>query len=150
MAAVVTALVVTTSVLTHIRDDAGRRYPAEAVGLLAAPRDRADHGPGTVTISRAEALPNRAHRPRTGVYVDPAELARCVADLTAAGFVPVGAYHSHPDAGARPSDVDRRAVRVPGVEIIVAVGPLGAGTVKGWWLRPGRAPVEMPLRTAAP
>jgi proteasome lid subunit RPN8/RPN11 len=142
---------VAPAALARLLDHAGRSYPAEAVGLLVA--DRAAPGgdpsplglPELPRISEVAPLVNAARHPRTGSVVERSHLIDRIEALAERGLKPVGAYHSHPDREARPSEADVRAIRSSTVEVIVAVSPLGAGRPRAWWFEPGRPPVELSL-----
>lgn len=123
-------------VLVSIRAEAGRCYPAEAIGLLAG----TVHS-GQMRVSEAVPLTNLADDPRMGVRVGRAECDRALAGLAARGKEAIGAYHSHPDGVAEPSTED--TAQGAGLEIVASATMLGSGVVRAWWLERGHPPVEL-------
>jgi proteasome lid subunit RPN8/RPN11 len=134
-----TVLTIAAAALADLVADAERRYPHEAVGLLATVTGE----PGDAPVTFVAPLPNHARRPAGGTFVPAVDYRRQVAALAAAGYAPAAVYHSHPDDTAAPSAADLRAVTTPGVEVIVAVSRLGAGTARAWWLSPGAPAIEL-------
>ena len=85
-----------------------RRLPEEACGLIAGTVNER----GEKTVLRVFFLENIDHSP-THFSVDPTEHLQAVLDIRQAGLVPLGSWHSHPDAPARMSPEDIRLAYDP-------------------------------------
>ena len=113
------------AIVAHARRDA----PAECCGLLVG-----TPGHDMAGLHVLEAIPtsNNASDPSREYLIDPADylsqIRRCrrINGAQATNFGVVGAYHSHPRAGAEPSDTD--TVRAFRDFLFVIVGLDGGGT----------------------
>lgn len=79
-----------------------KELPNEACGLIA----------GRITdsgklIEKVYLLTNK-DRSEKHFSLDPEEQLKAVKDMRASGLVPLGNWHSHPEAPPRPSDEDKR------------------------------------------
>lgn len=127
----------TPDILNQIRAHGADAYPEEGCGFLLG--TVTDNGENRVTaLHRAT---NRHPEQRTRRYeltADDYRDAEAVAqeqDLDV-----VGAYHSHPDHPARPSETDLEEATFPGYTyVIVAVHDGTPGEVTAWTLVPDRS-----------
>ena len=121
------------SVVADLRRWAGQAYPAEGCGLLVGRRDERSR-----EVVRATLAPNlRAAQGRDRYEVDPAHHLAVWKAAEREGLEVVGAWHSHPDQGARPSDTDRREAWEGLAYVIVAVDARGALELRAWGLVDG-------------
>jgi len=137
-------LVLSEDLRRRLADWAGARYPREACGLLLGRVD----GTRTVVVEALEAG-NLAAEARARFELDPGDHLAAERRAEALGLAVVGAWHSHPDQPARPSEADRAAAVAGWCQVIVGVTAAGAGALGAW--RPvGRRLDEMELveRTA--
>lgn len=91
------ALEVTSGALATLREEAARRAPDEACGLLLG-RDR--------RIETALPAANIHPDPRTRFEIDPAALIAAHRAARAGGPEVLGYFHSHPAGHPRPSATD--------------------------------------------
>jgi proteasome lid subunit RPN8/RPN11 len=111
-----------SEVVEQLRLHAVDSYPREAVGLL---------GGRSGEIVAVIPLTNRAHGTGT-TLVSARDLRTAEAELAARGLSRVGAFHSHANTPARPSQLDLRAMRPGQIELIVLVNMDGAGAIRAW------------------
>ncbi len=105
-----------------IVEAARKAYPEECCGLLVGTVDCADGG-AAARVTRVIAGENVATPSRRDRFeVDPRQQFAVLRALRGTGEVIVGHYHSHPDAEAVPSAVDRERIFDPRLFwVIVAV-----------------------------
>ena len=84
-------------VLQSIADHARRTAPHECCGLLIGDADR---------IAEAQPVVNRAADASRRYEIDPRDLLTAMKRCRGTGLAVIGAYHSHPRAGAGPSASD--------------------------------------------
>lgn len=130
-------------VASAIHRHAEALYPEEVCGGLLGRRD----GSGHSLVSAALPVINTRSTERRRRYLirgaDVLWLERCASDL---GLEVVGYYHSHPDAPAVPSEVDREHAWPWYVYLIVSVTPEGPARIRAWRLARERGvfvPVEV-------
>jgi len=109
-------------------------YPREACGLIG----------GLVADGRRVAVRlvpmcNPRDLPRNRYRIDPEAFLRAERQLDRDGLEIVGVYHSHPDAPARPSTVDRDHAWPSLSYVIVAVAAGKAQDLHSWTLTGDRA-----------
>ncbi len=85
-------------ILNHARSV----VPEEACGLIAGKIED-----GNKIIEKVYILTNIDHS-NEHFTLNPKEQLAAVKDMRAAGFVPLGNWHSHPESPSRPSDEDKR------------------------------------------
>lgn len=105
-------------------------YPREACGLLLGRADAA-----ATTVVELHAGVNLARDAHARFELDPGDHLAAERRAAALGLAVVGAWHSHPDRAARPSEEDRAAALAGWCQVIVAVTAAGAGELRAW--RPG-------------
>lgn len=99
--------------LGEIIEDARRRNPSEAVGILA--------GEGALTITKCIPLRNISVS-RGAFWADPFAQWEAFTNLEAIGLKPIAVYHSHPRGGTTLSEADRTfGASVNLYQIVVAV-----------------------------
>lgn len=76
--------------------------PEEACGLIAGEVYGEDKH-----IKKVYLLTNTDHSDEH-FSLDPKEQLAAIRDMRAAGYVPLGSWHSHPESPSRPSDEDKR------------------------------------------
>lgn len=84
--------------LAHARAN----LPEEACGLIAGTQDETGK-----QIKRVFLLTNTDHS-NEHFTIDPKEHLAAVKEMRAAGLVPLGNWHSHPESPSRPSEEDKR------------------------------------------
>ena len=84
--------------LAHARAN----LPEEACGLIAGTQN--DNGK---QIKKVFLLTNTDHS-NEHFTIDPKEHLAAVKEMRAAGLVPLGNWHSHPESPSRPSEEDKR------------------------------------------
>ena len=84
--------------LTH----AQANLPEEACGLIAGTQDETGK-----QIKKVFLLTNTDHS-NEHFTIDPKEHLAAVKEMRAAGLVPLGNWHSHPESPSRPSEEDKR------------------------------------------
>lgn len=85
-------------ILNHARSV----VPEEACGLIAGKIED-----GNKIIEKVYILTNIDHS-NEHFTLNPKEQLAAVKDMRAAGLVPLGNWHSHPESPSRPSDEDKR------------------------------------------
>ncbi len=128
---------VADAILAH----AGEAHPHEACGLLAG-------RPGSGDVTRYHPARN-ALGSRSAYEVDPEDLVRIVFAIEADGDELAAIFHSHPATPAVPSASDIRDAAYPVVHVIASLADPKEPVLRGWRLRPGAAPREVPLRIEA-
>ncbi len=81
--------------------------PAEACGLIAGTIED-----GSKIVRKVYLLTNTDHS-NEHFTIDPKEHLSAIKDMRAAGLVPLGNWHSHPESPSRPSEEDRRLAYDP-------------------------------------
>ena len=81
--------------------------PAEACGLIAGTIED-----GSKIVRKVYLLTNTDHS-NEHFTIDPKEHLSTIKDMRAAGLVPLGNWHSHPESPSRPSEEDRRLAYDP-------------------------------------
>lgn len=76
--------------------------PEEACGLIAGTQDETGK-----QIKKVFLLTNTDHS-NEHFSIDPKEHLAAVKEMRAAGLVPLGNWHSHPESPSRPSEEDKR------------------------------------------
>jgi proteasome lid subunit RPN8/RPN11 len=130
------------SVRIAIEQEARAGHPEEVCGLLAG----AVEGDSGVRCVTWHAPIDNAHPDRRGdrFELDPKQHLQAQKRARAEGLALVGVYHSHPDAGASPSETDHaRAVEIwdghPSWSyLIVSVTVDGVTSMRSWRLEEGR------------
>lgn len=84
--------------LAHAR----KNFPEEACGLIAGTQDERGK-----QIQKVFLLTNTDHS-NEHFTIDPKEHLAAVKEMRAAGLVPLGNWHSHPESPSRPSEEDKR------------------------------------------
>ena len=84
--------------LAHARNN----LPEEACGLIAGTQNESGK-----QIQKVFLLTNTDHSDEH-FTIDPNEHLAAVKEMRAAGLVPLGNWHSHPESPSRPSDEDKR------------------------------------------
>ena len=84
--------------LAHARNN----LPEEACGLIAGTQDESGK-----QIQKVFLLTNTDHS-NEHFTIDPKEHLAAVKEMRAAGLIPLGNWHSHPESPSRPSDEDKR------------------------------------------
>lgn len=107
--------------LKAIADAAEEAYPAECCGLLVGARERRGFHIRRVVPSRNVAPPGVRDR----FEIDPSLRLRLQRTLRESDDAVIGLYHSHPDATARPSAVDRACAWEP--ELVWLITAVVAG-----------------------
>jgi proteasome lid subunit RPN8/RPN11 len=128
---------VVDAILAH----AGEALPLEACGLLAG-------HPGSGEVTRYHPARN-AIGSRSAYEVDPEDLVRIMFAIEAHGEELAAVFHSHPATPAVPSASDIRDAAYPVVQVIASLNDPTRPALRGWRLRPGAAPREVPLRIGA-
>lgn len=119
--------------LQIIRAAAQAAYPEECCGLLMGRREAA-----AWVVEEVIACANVADDPARRFEVDPKALIAAHRAARDAGRELIGAYHSHPNGRARPSDHDRaRAVADGEVWLIVPVTRAGPGEPRAYLYEAG-------------
>lgn len=132
----VRALEVPDAAMDRIRGRAAAAYPEECCGILigAAQGD-------IIVVGRELACPNAAppSERRTRFEIDPRVVLNLTRALRSTTEQIVGFYHSHPDAGAAPSDHDLTYFRLwPDTAwLIVPVAEGAPAEPRAWWLPAG-------------
>lgn len=126
-----------------IRRHAEAVYPEEACGGLLGRHD----GSGHSRVLAALPVSNRRMAERCCRYlIGGADVLMLERRARASGLDVVGYYHSHPDAPALPSAVDREHAWPWYVYLIVSVTPEGPARIRAWKLARDRGvfvPVEV-------
>lgn len=121
------------SVLDHLRD----AYPNEGCGFLVGSlRDD-----GRVVVREARPIANQReedHAARNRYLISPAHYLAAEREADARDLAIVGAFHSHPDAPARPSDYDREHAWPSWRYLIVSVVDGTPREYRAWELRSDR------------
>jgi proteasome lid subunit RPN8/RPN11 len=118
-------------------EHAARGLPNEVCGLIAG------EVLGDVkTVRRVYLLSNPDESP-VHFSVDPKEHLAAVEDMRAAGFTPLGNFHSHPDTPARPSREDIRLAHNPKACYLI-LSLAGSPVLKAFHIEHARA-TEEPL-----
>lgn len=81
---------------------ARNNLPEEACGLIAGTQNESGK-----QIQKVFLLTNTDHS-NEHFTIDPNEHLAAVKEMRAAGLVPLGNWHSHPESPSRPSDEDKR------------------------------------------
>lgn len=81
---------------------AEKELPNEACGLIAGVVEDG------VTIIKKVYLLTNIDQSNEHFSLDPKEQLAAIKDMRAAGLVPLGNWHSHPESPSRPSDEDKR------------------------------------------
>lgn len=119
---------------TCIEEAARRRYPREACGLLIGRSN-----PDRVEVVEAREGSNldlvRGH---DRYVLDPLDHLAAQEHARARGLEVVGAWHSHPDAAAQPSETDRRGAWPNWSYVIVAVWTGEVTELRSWRLSDAR------------
>jgi proteasome lid subunit RPN8/RPN11 len=118
---------------------AQRGHPREACGLLLGRWNLAD-----AAIVEAVEARNAAADPRRRFELDPADHLAAELRARALGLEVVGVWHSHPDAPACPSALDRAAAWSGWIHVIVSVSTSGVSELRAWRLGTGE-PIELEL-----
>lgn len=84
--------------LAHARQN----LPEEACGLIAGTQDESGKH-----IRKVFLLTNTDHS-NEHFSIDPKEHLAAIREMRAAGLVPLGNWHSHPESPSRPSEEDKR------------------------------------------
>ncbi len=108
-------MMLTGKQLQAIYDDCQRAYPKEAVGMLIGPEGMSHQDRVVSCVNYLDELhecdPERYPcGAESGFAVNPDRLLLVDAELRAKGWRMKLIYHSHPDSGTQPSDIDRRSV----------------------------------------
>ena len=85
-----------------IVEHAKKQVSDEACGLIAGEKIRDDK-----IIKKVYFLTNIDHS-NEHFSLDPKEQLAAIKDMRAAGLVPLGNWHSHPESPSRPSEEDKR------------------------------------------
>ena len=83
-------------------EHAKKELPNEACGLLAGVIEGTDK-----KVEKVYLLTNIDHS-NEHFSLDPKEQLAAIKDMRAAGLVPLGNWHSHPESPSRPSEEDKR------------------------------------------
>jgi proteasome lid subunit RPN8/RPN11 len=111
-------------------------YPSECCGLLVGTPGEAA---GVRQSVRVVTLPNHRQGGRRRRYLIAAEdVQRTIADAERDGLSLVGVYHSHPDAPAKPSLLDRDSAWPWFVYVIISVIGGRSLEARAWRLRDDR------------
>jgi len=103
-------------------------YPNECNGLIVGNASTMV----VANVCRASNVHEEGTRHR--YLIDPREQLRVEKEARADGLDVIGAYHSHPDSPAKPSEYDRAHAWPLYVYVIVSVMHGKAGDVKAWSL----------------
>lgn len=139
-------LVISSQLMTLIRDEAAQNFPEECCGLLIGERGPDDR----VEVRDLVPAPNVAPDRRRHFEVDPAVHLQCQRRLRGSGQAVIGHYHSHPGGAAEPSRTDAESISDPAmVWVIVAIeGPDRAGAMRAWRVKDNMTGFrEIPLLT---
>jgi proteasome lid subunit RPN8/RPN11 len=133
--------------LAAVRAHARRRYPHECCGLLLG-HEEPESG---VRVEAVLPAANHEPSPRHGYFVAPRALLRGHRLARACGLQVVGYYHSHPDAGARPSRRDAHEALAGSCYLIVALAADRDGEARcfRWPGGGGEECAELPVAVAA-
>ncbi|MBI4544870.1 MAG: M67 family metallopeptidase [Gemmatimonadetes bacterium] len=127
--------------LEVMREHARAGYPEECCGALLGRLE-----PGELEVRHLlEAVPlgnESASRRGRRYLIPPAAVRHIEEQAQRRGLEVVGFYHSHPDHGAAPSEVDREQAWPWYVYLIIAVGPAGGGEARAWRLTDDRLRFE--------
>ncbi|HEX6885592.1 MAG TPA: M67 family metallopeptidase [Planctomycetota bacterium] len=107
---------------------ASRRYPREACGLLLGHPG----GACTTVVEVLEARNLAAEDGHERFELDPADHMAAEQRAETLGLAVVGAWHSHPDQPAHPSERDRAAALPGWCMVIVATDAAGGGELRAW------------------
>lgn len=109
-------------------------YPEEVCGLLVGRRVDVE-----VRVHEVVATHNAERRRRVDRYtIDPEAWLHADLRARARGDDIVGVWHSHPDAPAAPSAIDRAGAWAGWSYLIVAVTGAGAGELRSWRVHDGQ------------
>jgi len=123
-------LILNTNLVAAINRHAESSYPYECCGLLLG-RMEGDEA----HVVEAKPLTNqRADSPRNRYVINPLEQLRAIRNARTRGMDMVGAYHSHPDVPAKPSQYDQDHAWPGYVYVIVSVVDGRAGELAAWRL----------------
>ena len=128
---------------TSLEDWARAGYPDESCGLLIGKRD--DEATLIKRVMQARNL-NR-ERARDRYLLDPQDFLEADREARAAGMDVLGAWHTHPDHPALPSETDRAAAWPDWYYVIVAVNRNGVQDVRAWRLNPNQQFDEEAIRS---
>ena len=116
----------------ELADWALRAWPREACGLLIGTQ----HTGGT-RVARVTLARNLERDRRDRYEIDPADHLAAQTGARRDGLEVVGAWHSHPNHPAVPSETDRRAAWEGWTYLIVPCAESGSGTPRAWRLEDG-------------
>lgn len=109
-------------------------FPEEACGLFLGLR-----GAGSDRVVRVLVSPNRSPGDReTSYMVAPEVQLEAMAWARDRGLEVLGAWHSHPGGGARPSPEDDRRAWPGWTSLIMAVRGGDPGALRAWSATPGK------------
>lgn len=118
---------------------AAHGHPLETCGLLIG-RSRGD----AVHVSAVRLCRNtNVERARDRFDLDPVDHLACEDEARALGLEVVGVWHSHPDAPATPSELDRARAWRGWSYVIAAIDAKGTREVRAWRLRDGELAEQM-------
>lgn len=131
-------LVLPEAVAQQLRGEAMEAYPREACGLLAGTHEADARGSRVSRVVRATPAANAAAR-GDRFLIDARQVWETMRASRADDLVLVGAYHSHPDARARPSQVDIDDAWGEWLHVIVSCDADGGTDVCCWRIAGGVA-----------
>lgn len=121
-----------------IRRHGESSYPGECCGFLLGTGDGDDKR--VTRVMRAENRRNDAARNR--YLITPEDYLAAELEAQRAGLEIVGFYHSHPDAGSRPSEFDRKHALPWCSYVILSVREGQAEVMSSWVLAEDRSRFE--------
>lgn len=110
-------------------------YPDEACGFLLGQVETSGAAT-TKTVQTVLPLPNHAARKESRFILSPSDVYKADKFARQAGQTIIGVFHSHPDAPAQPSEIDRQAAWPDYSYLIVAVHNGRAVQSVSWVLPP--------------
>ena len=122
--------------LKSVCDHAENTYPHECCGLLVGTEN--NDIKMVKNVVKADNVRNQGTR-RKRYLINPEEFVSVERKAHQDGLEVIGFYHSHPDAGARPSEYDLIHAWPWYSYVIVSVSDKGYGQVTSWRLRDDRA-----------
>lgn len=131
-------LILNNNLVAEINRHAEGTYPHECCGLLLGQTEGDD-----ARVAEARPLTNqRTDAPHNRYVIDPLEQLQAIRDARTRGLDMVGAYHSHPDVPARPSQYDQDHAWPGYIYVIVSVVSGKASEITAWRLAPDGAQFE--------
>ncbi len=126
-------LVLPAALRSALEEHARAGFPLETCGLLIG-RARAER----IEVEAVRKLRNvQVERARERYELDPVEHLAVEDEAAALGLEVVGAWHSHPDHPARPSETDRARAWEGWSYVILAVTAAGVVDLRSWRLVDG-------------